>query len=353
MIDDLENIFSILDDNNNHQTRMLRPSNWLDLTKPHLLIQGRVAFVNSFGFLNADQFTMLRFNLIMSVITLIANFIWFRWMRVHKENVITIHWYLFTLLFVTMVECACTFLEYDIYNTDGKRLLSFTIFNIIFSSFRNSLARLIALLISLGYGIVMNVLTRYLTKIGLLTFLYFVANAISLACFYINQHRPLSTSLRFAAVIPEGISNILFGIWIGFSLIRTLAYLKSKNQAYKFEVMKLYSLVIILGAIGYLLINSVALGYNMLGDSDDVWRIQHDLQIAFMINFVAMLFTTCYIFRPKEGSKVLAEVDELLDETLTEIGPYENELSKRVDSVEYQEELREKMKARELAIINY
>ena len=222
----MEYIFNILDDNNNHQTRRLRPSNWLDLTKPHLLIQGRVAFVNSFGFLNADQFTMLRFNLIMSVITLIANFIWFRWMRVHKENVITIHWYLFTLIFVTMVECACTFLEYDIYNTDGKRLFSFTVFNIIFSSFRNSLARLIALLISLGYGIVMNVLTRYLTKIGLLTFLYFVANAISLACFYINQHRPLSASMRFAAVIPEAISNILFGIWIGFSLIRTLAYLK-------------------------------------------------------------------------------------------------------------------------------
>ena len=60
-------------------------------------------------------------------------------------------------------------------------------------------------------------------------------------------------------------------------MIRTLAYLKSKNQAYKFEVMKMYSLVIIFGTIGYLVINSVALGYNMLGDSDDVWRIQHDL----------------------------------------------------------------------------
>jgi hypothetical protein len=54
MLDGLEDIFNIFDDNNNHQTRRLRPSNWLDLNKPHLLIQGRVAFVNSFGFLNAD-----------------------------------------------------------------------------------------------------------------------------------------------------------------------------------------------------------------------------------------------------------------------------------------------------------
>ena len=182
----MESVFNIFDENNNHHTRRLRPANYLDLSRPHLLIQGRVAFVNSFGFLNADQYTMLRFSLIMTCILLAANVIWFRWMRINKENVITIHWYLFALLLITMVECACTFLEYDIYNTSGHRMVSFTIFNILFSAFRNALARLIALLISLGYGIVMNVLTRYLTKIGLLTFLYFVANSLNLACFYIN-----------------------------------------------------------------------------------------------------------------------------------------------------------------------
>ena len=225
----MESVFNIFDENNNHHTRRLRPANYLDLSRPHLLIQGRVAFVNSFGFLNADQYTMLRFTLIMTCILLGANVIWFRWMRINKENVITIHWYLFALLLITMVECGCTFLEYDIYNTSGHRMVSFTIFNILFSAFRNALARLIGLLISLGYGIVMNVLTRYLTKIGLLTFLYFVANSLNLACFYINQHRPLSPSFRFAAVIPEALFNILFLIWIIFSLIRTLAYLKSKN----------------------------------------------------------------------------------------------------------------------------
>jgi len=209
---------------------------------------------------------MLRFNLIMCVVLLGANVIWFRWMRLNKENVITIHWYLFTLLFMTMVACACTFLEYDIYNTSGHRMVSFTIFNILFSALRDALARLIALLIALGYGIVMNVLTRYLTKIGLLTFLYFVSNALNLACFYINQHRPLSASMRFAAVLPEAFFNILFLIWIIFSLIRTLAYLKSKNQLFKFEVMKKYAIVLALGVFGYFVINCVAVGYNVMGD---------------------------------------------------------------------------------------
>ena len=104
---------------------------------------------------------------------------------------------------------------------------------------------------------------------------------------------------------------------------------------FKFDVMKRYAVVISFGTLGYLVINSVAFGYNVMGNDDDVWRVQHMLQIAFMINFCLMLFFTCYIFRPMDGTKVLAEVDELLDETLTEIGPIEGELSKRVDSVEY------------------
>ena len=355
MIDDFESIFSISDENNNHHTlRRMRASNALDLSKPHLLLKGRVSFVNSFGFLNADQFTMLRFNMIMFVTFLLANVIWVRWMRLNKDNVITIHWYLFALLCATCIECASTFLEYDMYNNTGHRNVSFLVFNVIFSACRNSLARLIALLISLGYGIVMNVLTRYLTKIGLLTFLYFVANALNLACFYINQHRPLSTSLRVALALPEGLLNLLFLIWIVFSLLRTLAYLKSKNQHYKFHIMKMYAVIVAFGTLGYLLINSVAVGYNLMGSDDEVWRAQHWLQIAFQINFTLMLFATCYIFRPLEGTKVLAEVDEFLDETLTEIGPVDGELSRRVDSVEYAQALQEKMQAREsVGVINY
>jgi len=42
------------------------------------MIKGRVSFVNSFGFLNAEQFTMLRFNLIMFVVYLAANGIFIR-----------------------------------------------------------------------------------------------------------------------------------------------------------------------------------------------------------------------------------------------------------------------------------
>ena len=108
-------------------------------------------------------------------------------------------------------------------------MLPLTIFSVLFSSFRATLARLICLLISLGYGIVMNVLNRYRNKVGLLTFLYFIAASINRASFCINQHKPLSTSVKVMLYVPQGILEIVFIIWIISALIRTLSYLKIKR----------------------------------------------------------------------------------------------------------------------------
>ena len=55
------------------------------------------------------------------------------------------------------------------------------------------------------------------------------------------------------------------------------------------------------------------------------------------------MFAEAWIFRPTHGSKMIAEVDELLDETLTEIGAIE-QADMRLDSVEYAAEIDKRMK---------
>ena len=65
--------------------------------------------------------------------------------------------------------------------------------------------------------------------------------------------------------------------------------------------------------------------------------------------FTGTLFGAAWVFRPAEGSKGLAEVDELLDETLTEMGAIEDASpgAHRVDSVEYSKEMERRMKLRD------
>jgi len=133
-------------------------------------------------------------------------------------------------------------------------VLPLAVFSVFFSAFRETLARLICLLISLGYGIVMNVLNRYMTKIGLLSFLFFIACSINQAAFFINQYKPLSRSVKVMMVLPQVTLEVILLIWIISALRRTLSYLKFKRQDYKLSIMKRYAMIFSIGVTIYILI---------------------------------------------------------------------------------------------------
>ena len=216
---------------------------------------------------------------------------WVRLMRLHPENVVSIHYYFLGLLLIACIECVITFLEYDIYNTSGKRLMPLTVFSVFFSAFRETLSRLICLLISLGYGIVMNVLNRYRTKIGLLGFLFFIACSINQACFYINQHKSLSRSVRVMMGLPQFCLDVTFILWIVKALIRTLSYLKLKRQVYKLSIMKKFAGILILGVSISLIIQISKAFFEVFNQDSDSWQNEHQFVIAWFLSFTATLFT--------------------------------------------------------------
>ena len=69
------------------------------------------------------------------------------------------------------IEAILMYFEYLWYNSKGMRSLSFTLLNIVLLSFRTVIALIIVLLISLGYGIIINDVGKYSSKIGLLSFI--------------------------------------------------------------------------------------------------------------------------------------------------------------------------------------
>ena len=73
------------------------------------------------------------------------------------------------------------FVEYDLFNDSGSRILGLSIFNVVLKSARNTLSRLVGLLIALGYGIIMNTIGRYMTNICLMCFMFFVSMMIHMA----------------------------------------------------------------------------------------------------------------------------------------------------------------------------
>lgn len=88
--------------------------------------------------------------------------------------------------------------------------------------------------------------------------------------------------------------------------------------------------------------------FNIFYADSTSWQNEHLFHILWFLTYTFIALMTAFIFRPRQGSQKLAEVVELVDETLTEIGPIDGgALSHRVDSIEYGVELEKRLKLRE------
>lgn len=133
------------------------------------------------------------------------------------------------MFIITLIHCELLNYEYDTYNRTGTRSVGFIGFIVLFSAFRNSLGRLLMLLISLGYGILMNRLSKYCMNISMFTFLFFVSNSMYLGILYINQYIPISAAVKLGVSVPQAIFDSVFILWITSALHRTLTYLNQKR----------------------------------------------------------------------------------------------------------------------------
>ena len=115
--------------------------------------------------------------------------------------------------------------------------------------------------------------------------------------------------------------NIILIIWIGNALIRTLAYLKAKEQEYKLHVLKQFTMVIGAAILVNLLILFSMILYHMFSNKENVWQNDYFFRDCFGLVYMFTLMGVMMVFRPMEGAEMLVEVNEFLDETLTEVGP--------------------------------
>ena len=164
-------------------------------------------------------------------------------------------------------------------------------------------------MISLGYGLLTNDLSKYTTKIGLLSFMQFVANAIYWAVIYANHSQPLSKVILLIVSLPCSTANALYSYWILFALRRTVNILKQKRQELKLTIIRKFaysiSILILIAFMFFIFDAIVKLGL----DRNVYWKLEWMFQSVWFLLYAIFLAWTIVLIRPNDMSKVLAEID--------------------------------------------
>jgi len=158
-------------------------------------------------------------------------------MNNHKEHIINLHWFLVIILIVGFLECVLQWSSFLFVNSHGYNHQGLVLAQILVQICRDTFARVVMLLVSLGYGILIQTINRYFNKIFIITILYMAALSFLLAVEHINYYSPVSGSFKLLALIPESTIDFIFCFWICLALRRTLNYLKVKEQRYKYKII--------------------------------------------------------------------------------------------------------------------
>ena len=146
-------------------------------------------------------------------------------MKKHQESRINLHYYVLAIISISFAQCAFNWGLYSYMNQKGENSPFLTFFSISMEILRNTFARVVTLIVALGYGILITSIERYKTKILSLSFLYMASFAAYNGIMYINHYSPVSSAVAMIVSFPLSVLNSFFGFWIYSAFRRTLHYL--------------------------------------------------------------------------------------------------------------------------------
>ena len=191
-----------------------------------LKFTGRTVWRNPQGYLPGKMAPMMTFYGFMSLAYLALGLLWFiQFVRFWKD-ILQLHYHITAVIALGMCEMAFWYFEYANFNSTGTRPMGITIWAVTFTAVKKTVSRLLLLVVSMGYGIVLPTLGGITSRVAALGFIYFVASEALELVENLGNINDFSGKTRLFLVLPVAILDATFIIWIFSSLSRTLEKLQ-------------------------------------------------------------------------------------------------------------------------------
>jgi hypothetical protein len=191
-----------------------------------LTLSGRTVWKNPGGYLPGMKTPLYVLFGIMSLAYLVLGLIWFvQYVRYWKE-ILQLQNCITAVIALGMCEMATWYFDYVNFNATGKRPIGITIWAVTFSAVKKTVSRLLILVVSMGYGVVLPTLGGLTSKVLLLGGTYFAAAEVLDVVENVGTINDASGNARLFLVLPVAILDAFFILWIFTSLSKTLEKLQ-------------------------------------------------------------------------------------------------------------------------------
>ncbi|KAG4937909.1 hypothetical protein AAZX31_16G008700 [Glycine max] len=298
-----------------------------DTRLKELVVEGKTVWKNPSGYLPGRMAPMKVFYQFMSFAYVLLGIFWFsQYARFWKEvfplqNCIT------AVITLGMFEMALWYFDYAEFSETGIRPTGTTIWAVTFGTVKRTFARLVILLVSMGYGVVRPTLGGLTSKVVMLGGTFFIASEVLELVENVGAVSDLSGKAKLFLVLPAAVLDVFFILWIFTSLSATLTKLQTRRMMIKLDIYRKFTNALaaaVLVSVGWIC-------YELYFKSNDVyneqWQNAWIIPAFWQVLSYSLLCVICILWAPSQSATRYAYRDDGSDEfdrdetTLTLIKP--------------------------------
>lgn len=270
------------------------------------------------GYISITEWPLMIFYMVMCIVYILYALLWFIWAACYWKDLLRIQFWIAGVIFLGMVEKAVFCAEYENTNALGSASPGLLIFAELVSALKRTLARLLVIIVSLGYGIVKPRLGTVMHRVVGLGILYFafasIEGVLRITGGYDNG--PAFITLIVLAVIDS------CAIWFIFvSLAQTIKTLKLRRNPVKLSLYRHFTNTLIFAVIASIIFMGWIAKKFHLVDCQSDW-IELWVQDAFWrFLFSVILLVIMFLWRPSANNQRYAFtplIDDSDDEEIEE-----------------------------------
>ncbi|KAK9541714.1 hypothetical protein VZT92_001736 [Zoarces viviparus] len=286
-----------------------------------------VVMKGTHGYISVTEWPLMIFYMVMCMVYIFYALLWFIWAACYWKDLLRIQFWIAGVIFLGMVEKAVFCAEYENTNAVGSASPGLLIFAELVSALKRTLARLLVIIVSLGYGIVKPRLGQVMHRVVGLGILYFSFASIE-GVLRITGAK--DSDLALLANIPLALLDSSLCCFHAFtltatnifvSLAQTIKTLKLRKNPVKLSLYRHFTNTLIFAVIASIIFMGWIAKKFRLADCQSDW-IELWVEDAFWrFLFSVILFVIMFLWRPSANNQRYAFtplIDDSDDEEIEE-----------------------------------
>ncbi|XP_041733399.1 transmembrane protein 87A isoform X2 [Coregonus clupeaformis] len=290
-------------------TDSVPPQNWD--------IQLEVSMKGPHDFISASEWPLMIFYMVMCVIYVLLGLLWLGLSACYWRELLRIQFWIGGVIFLGMLEKAVYYAEFQSIRYDGLSVQGAVVFAEVLSAVKRTLARVLVIIASLGYGIVKPRLGALLHRVVGMGLLYLIFSVVE----GILRVNSAEDDLVLLAAIPLAVLDSTLCWWIFISLAQTMKLLRLRRNVVKLSLYRHFTNTLIIAVIASVIFIIWTTKTFKFSKCQSDWRELWIDDAFWRFLFSTILLVIMFLWRPSANNQRYAFrplVDEESDDEAKE-----------------------------------